>query len=179
MRFSWLANVRQRMRTRRQRRWTRRRRPIRPIRPQVEVCEDRTLLSVNVSFFAGTGELLIVATSGEDVAVGADASFNVQITINGAVYSDFPPIQTSLVNELRIEAGDGDNVLDVSGVTSAAGYPAGLAIEVNGGHGNDTLTGSADFAAVLNAGHGDDSILSTDASDTVYAGDGDDTVVGG
>ncbi|HID21275.1 MAG TPA: hypothetical protein EYP14_02610, partial [Planctomycetaceae bacterium] len=64
MRFSWwLDSFGKRLRIRRGRR------RVRSIRPQVEICEDRTLLSVSASFFGPTGQLTVNVDAGEDVTI--------------------------------------------------------------------------------------------------------------
>ncbi|NOX53349.1 MAG: hypothetical protein GXP27_02700, partial [Planctomycetes bacterium] len=162
----WLDSLGKRLRVRR---WRRR---SRTIRPQVEICEDRTLLSVSASFFGPTGQLTVNVDAGEDVTIQADPSGNVEILVDGSVANLLPPVGAGSVNSILLQGADGASVFDVSGVTAAAGYQAGLGITLNGGHGDDTLIGSPDFATVMDGGHGNDSIVGGTLDDTIDAGHG-------
>ena len=75
-------------------------------------------------------------------------------------------------NGLRVELNGGADQLDLSGL------PAGLlAVEVDGGDGNDTITGHAGADLIL-GGRGHDSISSGAGNDTLSGGDGNDTLRG-
>ena len=68
--------------------------------------------------------------------------------------------------EKPVTGGDGDNVIDQS--TSAA------ANRINGGDGNDNITGSA-LADRVNAGDGDDTVMGGAGDDVLFGNDGTDT----
>src|SRR4051794_2522099 len=68
---------------------------------------------------------------------------------------------TSFALVAIVDTGDGDDTVDGVG-------------QINGGSGNDTLTGS-----YLDGGPGDDKLQGTDQTDFLYAGPGRDVVSGG
>lgn len=68
--------------------------------------------------------------------------------------------------------GEGDDIIDVSGLTS---YAASL----EGGSGNDTLKGG-EMADIIKGDIGDDVLLAGNGgNDVIYGGDGNDTIDGG
>ena len=75
---------------------------------------------------------------------------------------------------LRVDAGDGDDV-----VTGTIGLAGLVALELNGGAGNDTLTGG-DSADLLRGGPGNDTLIGDNnpaaTTDRVFGDDGDDTM---
>jgi Ca2+-binding RTX toxin-like protein len=77
------------------------------------------------------------------------------------------------LNTITFFMGDGDDT-----VSAAAQANAAIAFLVNGGTGNDTLTGSPN-ADVIAGGEGNDTILGLAGVDLIDGGAGDDTITGG
>jgi Ca2+-binding RTX toxin-like protein len=69
--------------------------------------------------------------------------------------------------------GDGDDTVDATAQANAA-----IALTIDGGAGNDNLTGSA-VADTINGGAGNDSIIGLAGVDVIDGGDGDDAILGG
>jgi serralysin len=76
-------------------------------------------------------------------------------------------------NGQAVLGNTGANVLDFSGLTSASGL-----LYVDGGSGNDTITGT-DFADDLRGNAGNDTLNGRDGNDTLTGGAGNDTLDGG
>ena len=135
----------------------------------VERFEPRCYLSISSVFT--TGALSIVSDGADGIAVAADMDGNV--TVNGTtlmVPIDGTPtaIAANSVTTLNVTGGAFKNVIDLSGVTAAA-FPSLSAVNVDGGMGNDKITGS-EFA---------DNILGSGGNDLLNGGAGNDTLVGG
>ena len=182
MRFtSWLSSLR------RNRRLARRRidssHPHRTRLPaRAESLEDRTLLSVSAVLVDST--LYVVSDADDDIAVGANAVGEVEVTVNGVVDGTAGPFAAADVQALIVRGGDLDNQLDLSQVFASDfswadvdGNP--LTIEVHGGNGDDTMTAASDLATSLFGGDGDDQISVLGGASLVDAGDGEDTIDGG
>ncbi|MDA1165542.1 MAG: hypothetical protein O3B13_20790, partial [Planctomycetota bacterium] len=139
--------------------------------------EQRTLLTTT-GLLIGT-ELTVFADSGDDITVQRDAtSGNVQVLANGAVASSIPSIQTTTVTAISIFTDSGDNVIDLSLLTSAE-FSALGSIVVDAGDGDDMITGSDDFAEMIDGNDGNDTIVGGAGNDTLDGGDGDDSIDGG
>ena len=69
--------------------------------------------------------------------------------------------------------GDGDDTVNASAQANTA-----IALTIDGGAGNDNLTGSA-VADTINGGAGNDSIIGLAGVDVMDGGDGDDAILGG
>ncbi|NOX56536.1 MAG: hypothetical protein GXP27_19255, partial [Planctomycetes bacterium] len=148
MRFSWwLKGMRMRLHSNRRR--------AKYAAPAAELLEDKTLLSVTVSFLAGTGQLSIISDAGDAITVRDNAG-NVEVLVNGTPDASLPPIASSSVKSLFIQGGDDPNAIDISGI-SAATFPNLTNIDVRGGNGNDTITGSS-LADTLRGEDGNDMI---------------------
>lgn len=180
---SWLDRIRQRL-AQPQRRAVRRR------QRAAEKLEHRELLSV--SALITNGQLRVLADGNEAVVVQVDPAGNgrVQVLIDGRAATTLAPTQASELRSISISAGQGDNLIDLNAVTSAAfsfvdpvtGNP--LSIVVDAGNGNDTLFGSQDIEATLNGGDGNDSINVGPANpitigQVLNGNDGDDNIAGG
>lgn len=101
----------------------------------------------------GTDTLIL--TDGDDVLVASDAlSPSNNIFFPRVAYIDI------------VEAGDGDDIVDFSGVDS-------VAVTINGGNGNDVLGGS-NGNDTLNGGAGNDRLFGSKGNDTLNGGTGDD-----
>jgi Ca2+-binding RTX toxin-like protein len=118
--------------------------------------------TVNVNGTAGD-DRISVSSSGSSVVVNGLAA---QVTIKGV---------DAGIDQLVVNGGAGDDVINASGLR------AGLVnLTINGGDGNDTITGSAGNDTVI-GGHGND-VASMGAGDDTFVwnpGDGSDTVDGG
>jgi Ca2+-binding RTX toxin-like protein len=148
--------------------------------------------------FAALG--LCSSTAGAAVVVNDATTFTVAIDANDAVSVDCsggfvrvtddgaPTTYTTAcasVTLLNVTAtGTFDNTINLSGVTAAAFLQLAVGgaqpVTLNGGGGNDTLTGSS-LGAVIRGGPGND-LMSGGAGDDAFAwvpGDGSDTIQGG
>ena len=152
-----------------------------------ERMEDRSLLSVAALFV--NGELFVSSDGGDSIAVRQDSSTGrVQVLANGAVLGTAPNVATSTVTSIVIKGGDDNNTIDLSQVTGTT-YPSLTpnGIKVDGGNGNDTITGSptygdsligGDGADVLNGQGGNDTLDGGDGNDLITGSDGDDSLIG-
>ena len=184
---SWINRFRNRLRSQSRR-----------SRRDVEQLESRTLLTVS-GVLLGT-ELTVFVDDGADVVISRDATTgDVQVLSGGVPASTVPSVQSTAITQLTVRAGDDANVIDLTGVTSAdfTGLATNGSIIVEGGDGNDTVTGSADFGEslqgndgndvidgldgndIIDGGDGNDSLLGNDGDDTLIGDDGDDTIDGG
>jgi Ca2+-binding RTX toxin-like protein len=145
---------------------------------RIEQVEQRTLLSA-VVLLVGS-ELQVLADADEAISVRENPSQpgQLDVQINGAAAPDTPAIATSQLSSINIQAGAGDNVLDVSGVTQAA-FSNLTSLTVDGADGEDTITGSVDIATNIVGGDGRDTITGGSAADTIDGGDGDDSISAG
>jgi Ca2+-binding RTX toxin-like protein len=133
---------------------------------QLEHLEDRRLLAADVIWTANSGILELSGTSqSETISVATE---NGSISVDGIAQG----ISAANVNELRIEGGGGNDVIDIrqlSGLSSAS-------IVVMGGEGNDTLLGSS-MNDQLEGGAGDDYLEGFAGDDILIGGSGADTYV--
>ncbi len=151
-------------------------------RTSLENLEDRTLLAASVLF--GSGELQILTDADETILIRENAATpgRVDVLIGTAnspatTAASLPNVATSDVTSISIITGSGDNSIDLSGVLSAA-FTNLVTINVQGGNGDDVITGSPDFAMTASGQDGDDSITGSNLNDTIFGGDGDDTISG-
>ncbi len=96
-----------------------------------------------------------------------------KLTINGGSGDDvikFLSADASLTAAIAVSAGDGDDVVDLSAIARTA--------LIDGGAGNDHLTGSA-TGDRLAGGPGNDHIVGLGGDDTVTGGAGRDSLFGG
>ncbi|MDA0285033.1 MAG: calcium-binding protein, partial [Planctomycetota bacterium] len=162
-----------------------------------QVLEERTYLSASTLF--ANGELSIVIEEGNDsVAVRTNPAnpSQVQVLVNNQPDTSLPAILASQVERLTIVGSDTENLIDLTGVTTAAftfvdsGTGDPLQISVDGDNGDDTIIASDGFDATLNGGHGNDvitvssgrgnlTILGDDGNDTITGGLGNDTIISG
>ena len=178
MRFlSWLEAVRGRLTERETA--TRRRTAKLPVAGQLEQLEHKSLLSVSALFV--NGELNIVSDSNEDITVssaGTGATATVRVQSNGNAVTSVGSVLTSSVTSFVIQGGNLANTIDLSAVSSA-NYPNLTGINVDGGHGSDTILGSAGIAETLLGNHGDDVITCLDGNSSIDGGDGNDVITAG
>ncbi len=141
--------------------------------------EDRSLLSVAALFV--NGELFVSSDGGDSIAIRQDSTNGrVQILANGGVLGTAPNVATSAVTSIVVKGGDDANVIDLSQVTGTT-YPSltPTGIKVDGGNGNDTITGSPTHASSLLGGDGADTLLGGTGGDTLDGGNGTDSIDGG
>jgi len=149
-------------------------------RRSVEQLESRTYLTVS-GILVGT-ELTVFVDDGDDIAIQNNATTGeVQVLTGGTAVTTVPTVQSSLLTLLQVRAGDDANAIDVSAVTSAdfSGLAATGSIIVEGGDGDDTITGSADFGEDLRGQDGNDVITADAGNDTIDGGDGNDSITAG
>jgi Ca2+-binding RTX toxin-like protein len=144
----------------------------------VEQVEERTLLSVVVLLAAGQLQVLSDASESITIRENPTQPGRLDIQINGAPAPDTPSVATSQIMSIDVIAGSGNNVVDVSGVTLAA-FTNLTSLTVDGGDGDDTITGSVSFATSINGGDGRDTITGGSAADTLNGNDGDDSISAG
>lgn len=144
----------------------------------IESLEQRTLLTVQ-AFAVGT-ELFVVSDTGDSIAIRADSSLTplVEVVANGVPVPALTPTPAGTLTKITIAADNGNNVIDLSGITTAA-FSSSVEIIVDGGDGDDTLTGSADIGATLNGNDGADVITGGAAGDLLNGGNGMDVLSGG
>lgn len=119
---------------------------------------------------AGNDQQIVEGGSGADpfVVTPGDGSALGEVT-----FSRNPGFQIFLfgTEQLTVSGNDGDDTLDASSL------PVGLiALELNGGAGNDTIIGSAGDDTI-DAGAGNDSVDAGPGTDSIALGDGDDSNV--
>ncbi len=178
MRFlSWLDAVRTRI-TEREATSARRREKPAAVASQLESLEGRSLLSASALIV--DGELNVISDSNENIEIGslgAAGSETVQLLINGVVATTVSSVPTSAITSIVVRGGNLQNTIDLSTVSRAT-YPNLLGIEVDAGHGADTILGSVDIDETLEGNHGDDFISCQDGDSTVLGDDGNDTIDG-
>jgi Ca2+-binding RTX toxin-like protein len=178
MRFlSWLETMRGRITERDT--TARRRRAKSPVAGQLEQLEGKSLLSVSALFV--NGELSVVSDSNDNITVGSTgsgASTRAQVLANGNPVSSVGSVLSSSVTSIVIQGGNLENVIDLTAV-SVANYPNLAAINVDGGHGSDTILGSNGLAETLLGNHGDDVITCLNGASSINGNDGNDTILAG
>jgi Ca2+-binding RTX toxin-like protein len=111
----------------------------------------------------GTGDDDVVLIFGDAAGVSA-IGLAAQVNITGA---------EAALDKLRINAGDGDDVIEASGVTTGA-----IGLILDGGAGDDVIIGG-EGDDVLIGGEGDDVLLGGGGNDTFDFGPGDDIEIQG
>jgi Ca2+-binding RTX toxin-like protein len=174
---TWLDALRHRIRTSNV---ARRRKAVRPARP-AESLEERVLLTV--SSLMVNGELNITGDGDDviEVRVNPIDGVSLQVIQNSLSATTVQGFRTDQVTSINIRAGSGHSRIDLSAVTNAA-FPniaSGGGIIVNAGDGNDTIIGSADLDDTIFAGDGNDSIFTGSGVNRIDGGDGHDTIDAG
>jgi Ca2+-binding RTX toxin-like protein len=128
----------------------------------------------------GNGVLQIKLQGDANVKVGVDENGNV--LINGQPMGD-PPVKAGDIKGINVEGGTGDNEIDLSGVTwdkfpSISVYTPPYSVQINGGSGDDTITGSG-LGNEIDGGDGDDTINGGGWPDDIKGGSGNDRIDGG
>jgi Ca2+-binding RTX toxin-like protein len=136
------------------------------------------LVEVNLNLAAANGagdaqpdNVIVQGTANDDVvlifgdAAGVSAlGLAAQVNITGA---------EAALDKLRINAGDGDDVIEASGVVGGA-----IGLILDGGAGNDIIIGG-EGDDVLIGGDGDDVLIGGGGNDTFDFGPGDDIEIQG
>jgi VCBS repeat-containing protein len=135
--------------------------------------------------FAG-GVLTIGTTAGDSIAVSSDGGGNVVVTVEGVADTSFGSIAASSVTGLVVNGGTGANLIDLTGVTTAA-FTSLTSVNVDAGAGDDTVFGSQfndNFVGnlgndYLTGAFGDDSLDGSAGNDSILGGAGRDSITGG
>ena len=139
---------------------------------------DITDIVTDLAATPGTGTddgqpdaITVNGTNGDDVAVVAGQGRDLEVA--GLVAKLSVIGASPALDRVTVEALDGDDVVDASGV------PAGSALlALNGGRGADLLIGG-DGDDAISGGDGDDVLLGGPGFDTLDGGAGDDTLIDG
>ncbi len=104
----------------------------------------------------------------------------VQIGTNGGNLLPVPlgNLAASAVKSIVIHGGEEGNSIDLSGV-HATDFASLTSINVDGGNGNDSILGSNDFGDSLFGGDGADTLDGPGGGNTLGDGDGADVIRGG
>ncbi len=132
-------------------------------------------VAIDLSGFDGNGDLAfdrvtVDGTAGNDHVTVSSA--------NGVVTMTGLPAQVTvshgeLDDEIQINGGAGNDVIDASGVQSGNSH-----MTLDGSAGNDTITGGADGDLIF-GGDGHDVLKGGSGADTIDGGTGNDTIIGG
>ena len=164
---------------------TLRKRPRQRVRAQIETLEDRVLLA-NVSLIgetltiqAGRGEqnFLTIQNDGSNLLIedtaGLIAIAGVTANLDGSI-----SVAAAAVNEIRIDARDGNDRVDLADLSIPAIVRGGSGDDVLiGGKGGDFLLGQSGNDN-LHGGKGNDNIRGGTGDDRVWGGMGDDRISG-
>ena len=144
----------------------------------VERLEHRRLLAVTANVTGTT--LLVNATAADSVTVTASGG-NVRVNGVNPATGAFPAASLTVISVAC--AGNFSNVIDLSAVTRAA-FASLATVTLNGGPGNDTVTGG-ELGEVIIGGGGSDNLTGNDGDDvfdltggtaSVNPGAGTDTI---
>ena len=141
-----------------------------------EALEARCLLAVTPLLIDGTN-LIVQLEASDNVSIQSNPAGKLEVLSSGLVVNGNPDILTADITSIMVTGGDGSNLIDLTGVTTAD-FDVALTITVNGGDGGDTILGS-EFADSLIGGNGADSITGALADDTLEGSNGNDTLSGG
>ncbi len=143
-------------------------------RPTLEQLMDRVVPTVFPVLDPATGVLTVTGdNTAETISVQSDLANNVHRVFEGTstLRGSF---SMSAVNQLRVLANGGADVVNLSALTAPATLTV---ISVDGGTEADTITGSS-AADSLDGGAGDDNIDGGAGNDTLAGGAGNDTLRG-
>lgn len=166
---SWLKN------------WQRRRKPsTKLLAAQTEQLEVRSLLTTNTLLI---GSELCVESDGNDTIRVSAIGGNVLVETGPAggillPVTSIGTVPASAIETIVIKGGDEENTIDLSGVL-ASDFINLTSIQVDAGNGDDSITGSPDFADSLSGENGADTIVGLGGDDTLDGGDGADSISGG
>jgi len=183
------------------RRSTRTRRPL-SSRPRRALCalateglESRRLLSLSATWNSSLGQLSVVGTTeADEIYLRARSGYvSVENESGSVVHWDgnASGVTTSMLQRIDIAgtsdmgSADGADKLHLGDVTSANGFTAVVGVTLNGGAGDDVITGSG-FGDLIIGHKGKDMIVAAEGDDTISAlygtssdgGEGNDTIYG-
>ncbi len=155
---------------------------LRRVPEQVELLEQRSMLSASTLFLQSTGELSIELDSNESVRVGSvSGNLTVDVAFGSGLYTPSPAVGTVTAASVRIitiVGGDEANTIDLSRVF-ATDFTSLTTISVSGLNGHDSLLGSFDLPSNLVGGDGDDTVRGGSAIDTLLGNNGNDSIIAG
>jgi len=130
--------------------------------------EEGGTLYIHSGKRAGEREYLDTEDGGEHFIISGSAS---SITVK---YDEWEWTYTGSFSKVVADGGKGDDIFDASGLT-------GVAVEFDGGEGDDKLTAGVGASARLIGGDGNDTLNAGQATGIVYidGGTGDDRITGG
>lgn len=138
----------------------------------VQSLEPRVLPAVSI---VDGAHFAVTVNGSENVSIGVNGD-KVQVTVDGTV--TIANTKATDVTRLSVQAaGNFPNVINLSEVRKPS-FPLLKRVSVNGGDGNDTITGSA-RNDVIDGGAGDDFIKGGSGSDNILGGSGNDKSLGG
>lgn len=161
-----------------------------------EGLESRRLLSVSASWNSSLGKLSAVGTSASDeIYLRARSGYvSVENESGSVVHWDGNAfgVTTSMLQLIEVAgtddmgSADGADELHLGDVTSTNGFTAVVGVTLNGGAGDDVITGSG-YGDLIIGHKGKDRIVAAEGDDTISAlygtssdgGEGSDTVYGG
>lgn len=98
---------------------------------------------------------LVYAASGNSVLRATVVNGRLQVRINNVLDTRFDGVSRNLVGSITIRGDRGADVMDLTGLSRGA-YSQLAQIVLDGGAGNDNMTGSADFDEMITGGVGND-----------------------
>lgn len=138
-----------------------------PVNLGLEELQARNLLSVSPVSLVGHGQLMITGTKGDDILSVSNASTGNKVVVdyNGQNFS----FAAASVKKIAVQTGAGNDLFSNN---------TGIACQVNGGVGNDTLNGGSGND-ILQGGVGKDSLFGGAGKDLLTGDDGNDLLDGG
>lgn len=122
-------------------------------------------------------DISISLAASESLTITASPEGFVQVSIDNEIEAKYSNIPASAIEIISIFGGDGNNRVDLQGV-SIASYPNISSISVDGGKGADTILGSS-FSDVLRGGDQNDSLQGGAGNDSLDGGESNDSLTGG
>lgn len=136
---------------------------------RLETLECRNVPAVTAIFDSISGVLTVFGDADDDniVIVENGGVEVVGVTIIGG------PVAAGAVNGIEVFGNEGNDTIDLRGVSAATGFTGLTFVDIFGGDGNDLVHGAT------NVPLGEQFIEGGLGNDTLYGGDGDDYIVGG
>ncbi len=146
---------------------------------QAEILEDRTLLSVTAILIGN--DLTVSSDDDDSIRVSSSGgTVVVESAAPGGVFTavgSLPAVNASTLETLVVTGSSAANTIDLSGVTSA--FSSLNSIRIEGGTGDDIITGSPTLADNIVGGDGADQLFGLGGDDTIDGGNGADLIDGG
>lgn len=148
----------------------------------VELLERRQLLSAapTAAINLGTGDLVINGTKKADtIRVASKPGGLPEVTLNGAAVQyqqtlgDGSLIKIQSIHVFGLAGNDKITVTDAAG-----SFGEGVSVTVDGGKGNDAITGPQNTAATLTDKSGNNVLIGGSKDDTLIGGKGHDRLIG-